>query len=94
MQENNPYAVLFGSIELQSEEHIDLILGVMDKEPDDTGMMQDVPYFDPKFLVEKYLKLSKSDIDRNEDMKKERKDEMEKQKKASGGDDDGGGLGF
>ena len=32
MQENNPYAVLFGSIELHSEEHIDLILGVMDKE--------------------------------------------------------------
>lgn len=69
------------------------MMGVMDKETDDTGMMQDVPYFDPKFLVEKYLKLSKSDIDRNEEMKKSKEEAAAKKKKASGGDD-GGGLGF
>ena len=65
------------------------MMGVMDKETDDTGMMVDVPYFDPKFLVEKYLKLSKADVDRNEDMKAEKaKAAEEKKKKAAGG---GGG---
>jgi len=69
------------------------MMGVMDKEEDESGMMQDVPYFDPKFLVEKYLKLSKADIDRNEDMKKEKEEETKKKKKKGGGEDEGG-LGF
>jgi len=71
------------------------MMGVQDKETDDTGMLQDVPYFDPKFLVEKYLKLSKSDVDRNEEMKKEKaKAAEEKKKKQNKEGGDAGGLGF
>jgi hypothetical protein len=44
MQENNPYAVLFGSVELHSEEHIDLILGVMDKEHASYYLVEAVRY--------------------------------------------------
>lgn len=44
MQENNPYAVLFGSVELHSEEHIDLILGVMDKEHANYYLVEAVRY--------------------------------------------------
>jgi hypothetical protein len=44
MQENNPYAVLFGSIELHSEEHIDLILGLIDKEHANYYLVEAVRY--------------------------------------------------
>lgn len=49
------------------------MMGINEKMPDSTGMMQDIPYFDPKFLIEKYLGLSKNDIDRNDDYKEEAK---------------------
>jgi hypothetical protein len=44
MKENNPYAVLFGNIELHSEEHIDLILGVMDREHANYYLVEAVRY--------------------------------------------------
>jgi hypothetical protein len=52
---------------------IQSMMGINEKQPDSTGMMQDVPYFDPKFLIEKYLGLTKNDIDRNEAYKEEQK---------------------
>jgi hypothetical protein len=50
---------------------IQTLMGITEKMPDSTGMMQDVPFFDPQFLIQKYLKLSKTDIDRNDDLKQE-----------------------
>jgi hypothetical protein len=73
-------------------EFVTAMMGVMDKEPDDTGMMQDVPYFDPRFLIEKYMKISKTDLDRNDDMKADKKEEVEKAKKKAGGGEEGGGA--
>jgi hypothetical protein len=46
------------------------MMGIMDKKKDATGMDVDVPYFTPKFIIEKYLKLSQDDIAANERMKK------------------------
>ena len=50
---------------------IQSMMGINENIPDSTGMMQQVPYFDPKFLIEKYLGLTKNDIDRNEIYKEE-----------------------
>jgi hypothetical protein len=50
---------------------IQTMMGINEKIPDSTGMLQDVPYFDPKFLIEKYLGLSNSDISRNETYKED-----------------------
>jgi hypothetical protein len=47
------------------------LMGIMDKKKDATGMDVDVPYFTPKFVIEKYLKLSQDDIATNERMKAE-----------------------
>lgn len=44
MKEDNSYAVLFGSVELHSEEHIDLILSVMDKEHANYYLVEAVRY--------------------------------------------------
>ena len=48
------------------------MMGIMDKKKDATGMDVDVPYFAPKFVVDKYLKLSQDDISANERMMKEK----------------------
>ena len=56
-------------------------------EMDDSGMINDVPYFDAKWLIQKYMKLSQSEIDENEKMAEKRKKEMEENKP----DDAGGG---
>lgn len=48
------------------------MMGIMDKKKDATGMDVDVPYFVPKFLVEKYLKLTQDDISSNERMMKDK----------------------
>lgn len=48
------------------------MMGIMDKKKDASGMDVDVPYFVPKFLVEKYLKLTQDDISANERMMKEK----------------------
>jgi hypothetical protein len=52
---------------------ITTMMGIMEKQPDSSGMLQDVPYFDPKFLIEKYLGLTSTDIARNEAYKDEQK---------------------
>jgi hypothetical protein len=44
---------------------IQTMMGINENIPDSTGMMQQVPYFDPKFLIEKYLGLTKNEMDRN-----------------------------
>ena len=48
------------------------MMGIMDKKKDATGMDVDVPYFNPKFVIEKFLKLSPDDIAANERMTKEK----------------------
>lgn len=62
---------------------IDFIGSMKDSitETDDEG--NDVPYFSPKFLVMKYLKMSDADLELNEKYKLE-----EKMKKKKGGDDE------
>jgi hypothetical protein len=70
---------------------IQTMQGITVPEMDDTGMMNDVPYFNAKFLIQKYMKLSSSDIATNEKMQeKKAKEDEEKKKKA----EDDGGLGF
>jgi len=48
------------------------MMQIMDKKKDATGMDVDVPYFNPKFVIEKYLKLSPDEIAANERMMKEK----------------------
>jgi len=65
--------------------------GITIPEMDDTGMMNDVPYFNAKFLIQKYMKLAPGDITSNEKMQEAKAKEDEEKKKKSEGDDD---LGF
>lgn len=51
------------------------MMGIMDKKKDASGMDVDVPYFAPKFVVEKYMKLSQDDIAANERMMKEKQEQ-------------------
>ena len=48
------------------------MMGIMDKKKDASGMDVDVPYFNPKFVIEKYLKLSPDDIAANERMNRDK----------------------
>jgi hypothetical protein len=67
------------------------------------GSPVDVPYFDPKFLIEKYMQMSDIDIALNDKYRKQRQDEIQKLTAAygrlnaanGGGAEggDGGGLG-
>jgi hypothetical protein len=70
---------------------IQTMMGINEKQPDSTGMMQDVPYFEPKFLIEKYLGLTKHDIDRNEIYKEEAKIKNDAAMKAA---QQAGGMGI
>lgn len=61
-------------------------------ETDDEG--DEIPYFSAKFLIEKYLKMSQSDLELNEKYKREEKLLKKKRKKSGdeeGGDEDTGG---
>lgn len=49
----------------------------------------DIPYFSPKFLILKYLKMSEADLELNEKYKLE--DELNKKKKEDSGEDEEGG---
>jgi hypothetical protein len=42
------------------------LMGVMTKRKDASGMDVDVPYFNPQFVIEKYLKLDPADIKEND----------------------------
>lgn len=51
-------------------------------EMDESGMLNDIPYFNAKFLIQKYMKLTSSDIIQNEKMEEKRKrEEAEKMDK-------------
>ena len=50
---------------------------------------EEVPYFSPKFLIIKYLKMSEADLELNEKYKLE--DKLEKEKKSDSGEDEEGG---
>ena len=72
------------------------MMQIMDKRKDATGMDVDVPYFVPQFVIEKYMKLDKSDVDENARLKKEKDTEdleyMKKQQDLQ--NQGGGGMGF
>lgn len=59
-------------IDQRRVDFVTAMMGIMDKKKDASGMDVDVPYFVPKFLVEKYLKLTQDDISANERMMKEK----------------------
>ena len=46
------------------------MMQIMDKRKDGSGMDVDVPFFVPSFIIDKYLKLDKGDMDENERQKK------------------------
>lgn len=50
-------------------------------ELDESGMVNDVPYFNAKFLIQKYMKIGDGDIKRNEEMENKRKEEAEEKRK-------------
>ena len=59
------------------ERRVDFIQKLQDiqiQEVDEDGMTNEVPYFDTNFLIQKYLKLSSSDIRANEKMKNKNKE--------------------
>lgn len=72
------------------------LMQIMDKRKDATGMDVDVPYFVPQFVIEKYMKLDKSDVDENARLKKAKDIEdleyMKKQQDLQS--QGGGGMGF
>ena len=47
-------------------------------------MMNDIPYFNAKFLIQKYMKLSQSDINTNEKMQEKKKKEDDEKRKTDG----------
>lgn len=55
--------------------------------PDETGMMNDIPYFSAKFLIEKYMKLGTGDIAQN-NTEKEKEEKEAKEKMDAAGDDE------
>lgn len=71
---------------------IQSMMGITENIPDQTGMMQQVPYFDPRFLIEKYLGLTKNDMDRNELYKDESQIKNDAIMKAA--QQQQGGMGF
>jgi len=56
----------------QRVDFVSSMMQIMDKKKDASGMDVDVPYFVPKFLIEKYLKLTPDEIASNERMMKEK----------------------
>jgi hypothetical protein len=66
--------------------------GITTPEADDSGMMNDVPYFNAKFLIQKYMNMTQSDIKTNEIMQAKKAEEDAEKAKEAGGDD--GGMGF
>jgi hypothetical protein len=70
------------------------MMGIMTKQKDATGMDQDVPYFNPQFVIEKYLKLDPSDIKENDRLNKEKElKDLQYMKKQQDLQASGGGLG-
>jgi len=69
---------------------IQSMMSINENIPDSTGMMQQVPYFEPKFLIEKYLGLSKIDMERNEMYKEESKIKNDAAMKAAADQQAGG----
>ena len=58
------------------------MMEIMDKRKDADGMDVDVPYFVPQFVIEKFMKFEKSDIDENARLKKEKEiEDLEYMKK-------------
>lgn len=68
---------------------IQTMQGITVPEMDDTGMINEIPYFHAKFLIQKYMKLSPADIRINTKMVDKQKEEDEKKKKDA---EDSGGF--
>lgn len=82
-------------MDIQSKrvEFVTSMLGLEVTEMDDTGMPQQVPFFDALFLSEKYLKMSQADLELNQKYINRRKQGLDprtgkplKKKKPEGGD--------
>lgn len=67
-------------------EFVQKLQGITVPEMDDAGMMNDIPYFNAKFLIQKYMKLSQSDINTNEKMQERKRKEDDEKRKNNTGD--------
>ena len=80
-------------------EQVKALMEIVTKRKDATGMDVDIPYFNPEFLIDKYLKLSTGDIKENARLQAKKEiedlDYMKKQQEiaASTGGGMGGGFG-
>ena len=74
------------------------LMGITEKKKDASGMEVDVPYFNPKFLIEKYLKLPDGDMKLNQSYKEQQEirdlEDMKTQQEIQGGAGGGMGMGF
>jgi hypothetical protein len=76
-------------------EFAESLMQIMDKRKDATGMDVDVPYFVPQFVIEKYMKFDKGDIDENKRLKKEKEiEDLQYMKKQQDIQNQSGGMGF
>lgn len=77
-------------------EQVNSLMQINTKRKDATGMDVDVPYFNPEFLIDKYLKLSAGDIKENARLNNKKEiedlDYMKKQQEIQAGQ--GGGMGM
>lgn len=78
------------------QKRIDFISSMKDSITTQDSEMNDVPYFDLEFLVERFLKMDPSDLAKNKEIIDKKAKEKEKKKKEGGGDESAGGvdLGF
>ena len=77
------------------QKRIDFISSMKDSITTQDKDMNDVPYFDLQFLVERFLKMDPADLERNKEML-DKKEADKKKKEKEGGDESAGGvdLGF
>jgi len=77
------------------QKRIDFISSMKDSITAQDKDMNDVPYFDLQFLVERFLKMDPADLERNKEML-DKKEADKKKKDKEGGDESAGGvdLGF
>jgi hypothetical protein len=75
-------------------EFVKAMMEIVTKRKDATGMDVDVPYFNPQFVIEKYLKLGPGDIKENDRLNKEKEiddlEYMKKQQEIQAGQQGGG----
>jgi hypothetical protein len=77
------------------QKRIDFISSMKDSITTQDKDMNDVPYFDLQFLVERFLKMDPADLEKNKEMIEAKEKEKKKAEKEGGGESAGGvDLGF